>query len=200
MKFELSIIIPTLNYSNHLNNLINNICRQLNYKNFQIIIINQSHREVLKPKKNKVIYKYTSEKNLSRARNIGLDLAAGKFICFLDDDIFLTPNYFLKCLNKFKKNKNISIFFSKILNKEDGKIYSRYMSNNSEKINYNNNLMCLSSGMWAKKNDLLRHKIKFDERLGLGAKYGSSEETDFLMQCLLKNLNIFFFCRHTSLS
>ena len=193
MKFELSIIIPTLNYSSHLNNLINNICQQLNYKKFQIIIINQSHRGVSKTRKNKVIYKYTSKKNLSRARNIGLDLAAGKFICFLDDDIFLTPNYFLKCLNKFKINKNISIFFSRILNKEDGKIYSRYMSNNSEKINYNNNLMCLSSGMWAKKSDLLRHKIKFDERLGLGAKYGSSEETDFLMQCLLKNLNIFFF-------
>jgi glycosyltransferase involved in cell wall biosynthesis len=105
MKFELSIIIPTLNHSSHLNNLINNICQQLNYKKFQIIIINQSHRGVSRIRKNKVIYKYTSKKNLSRARNIGLDLAVGKFICFLDDDIFLTPNYFLKCLNKFKKKR-----------------------------------------------------------------------------------------------
>lgn len=194
MNYELSIVIPTINNSSYLNSLVNNINRQLIYKNFQIIIISQSHRSSsLKKISNKIIYKYTSKKNLSRARNIGLDLAKGKFICFLDDDIFLTKDYFFKCLNKFKKNKNINIFFTKILNKEDGKIYSRYMSDKTIQINYNNNLMCLSSGMWAKKNDLKRHKIKFDERLGLGSKYGSSEETDFLMQCLMKNFNIFFF-------
>lgn len=45
-------------------------------------------------------------------RNIGISLARGKWICFLDDDDFYENNYFEKILNFLKDNESIVNFFN----------------------------------------------------------------------------------------
>ena len=64
------------------------------------------------------------------------------------------------------------------------------MGNRDKKINFLNSSCCLSSSMWI----FLKNKKKFffDERFGLGAKYGSGEETDYIFNNLKKNNTIYY--------
>lgn len=45
-------------------------------------------------------------------RNIGISLARGKWICFLDDDDFYENDYFEKILNFLKENEGVVNFFN----------------------------------------------------------------------------------------
>lgn len=93
MKDELvSIIIPVYNAERFLDETINTILNQT-YKNWELLLINDCSKD-----NSKSIYeKYSSDKRIkwhdqeqnggpALARNKGIDLAQGKYICFLDAD------------------------------------------------------------------------------------------------------------------
>ena len=48
---------------------------------------------------NNIKYFYSSKKGVSIARNIGLDLAIGEYICFVDDDDIVSENFLSELYN-----------------------------------------------------------------------------------------------------
>ena len=192
MKKNIDIIICTNKQLVILKKLINQIFTQKGNFLIKVIIIHQSNSVNLFPNflRNKnIIYKNIKKQNLSIAKNVGLKLTKSNNISFLDDDVSIKKNYFVDSI-KFYKSKKCDLMFSKIIQKKTLKPLSKNMGNNDKKISFFNSSCCLSSSMWIFLKN--QKKLFFDEKLGLGAKYGSGEETDFIFKYLKKNKSVYY--------
>jgi len=90
-----SIILPTYNRRECLKKALKSVLNQKN-KDWELIIINDGTVEVndLIPNDNRIIYIKNKETiGASASRNIGLRLARGNFIAYLDDDDEWLPNH-----------------------------------------------------------------------------------------------------------
>jgi glycosyltransferase involved in cell wall biosynthesis len=93
-----SIIIPVYNSENYLTECIESVLNQT-YSNFELILINDgsidSSGEICnyyKSVDNRVIVIHQENKGISETRNIGLEIAKGEFILFVDNDDLISPD------------------------------------------------------------------------------------------------------------
>ena len=100
-----SIIIPTINRTEKLKKLLNNIKDQNNNK-IEVIIIDQSDKkntsEFIKDKLINYIW-VPGIRNLSDARNYGIEYAKGDYIGFLDDDLTLSDHFINRLFQTIKE-------------------------------------------------------------------------------------------------
>ncbi len=192
MKKEIDVIICTNKNLLVLKRIINQVFDQKGNFKIKIIIIHQSYSTTLSPNflKNKnIVYENVKLQNLSAAKNFGLKISKSKLVCFLDDDVSIEKNYILESL-KIIKRKKCDLLFSKINQSNSSIPLSKNMGNVDLNINFFNTSCCLSSSMWINlKNS---KKFFFDENLGLGAKYGSGEETDYIFKFLKMKKKIYY--------
>jgi len=92
-----SIIIPTYNRSRFLLEAINSVYKQ-SFSDWELIIVDDgstdnTKKQVQLLENRKTRYTYTNKVERSRARNIGIDMAKGQYVCFLDDDDIILPNH-----------------------------------------------------------------------------------------------------------
>lgn len=98
-----SVIIPTYQPGHDLFECIESITAQtLDPEKFEIIIVlngcNEPYRSQImthlkKHERWNTMLLQTDEPGVSNARNIGLDEASGEYICFIDDDDWISPNF-----------------------------------------------------------------------------------------------------------
>lgn len=100
-----SAIIPMYNVENYIEACINSVILQT-YKKLQIILINDgspdSSTKIAKKFQlidDRVIVYDQENAGVSSARNAGLDLATGEYICFVDGDDRLAPDFIDRMLN-----------------------------------------------------------------------------------------------------
>lgn len=98
MKVEISIIIPYRRYIKYLRECLNSLEKQT-IRGFEIIIAyhETAHRDIEEVKKEfinfeQIRYIDCGLSNTSSARNKGIDVAKGEFLCFLDADDYLLPD------------------------------------------------------------------------------------------------------------
>ena len=100
-----SIIVPIYNAENYLEECIQSIQRQA-YKNLQIILVNDGSTD----NSSKICNSYAAiddriitlnQKNsgVSAARNLGLSVAKGEYIGFVDSDDFINENMYKNMIN-----------------------------------------------------------------------------------------------------
>ena len=99
-----SVIIPTRNRSALLKICIGSVVAQI-YKDWELIIIDDGSedetREVVAAfEDNRIQYCFQEHQERSNARNRGIDAAKGKYVCFIDDDDYVTERY-LSEFNEF---------------------------------------------------------------------------------------------------
>lgn len=108
MKYEVvfSIIIPVKEINDYIRDTVKKI-NSLNYKSLEIIILPNHHEKkfFFDPKKRTKIIP-TKKLSPARKRDIGAQVAKGKYLSFLDDDSYPLDNYFQLAQNEFRK-KNI---------------------------------------------------------------------------------------------
>lgn len=111
---KLSIIIPIYNADIYLENCLKNIVKQIN-NNDEIILINDGSTDSSLDICNryKSIYKnikVIDKKNegVSIARNVGLDLAIGDYIVWIDSDDWVNDNYIF-LVKKYLKETEVDI-------------------------------------------------------------------------------------------
>lgn len=94
-----SVIIPVYNVKPYLERCVNSIINQ-SYKNLEIILVDDGAtdgcRELcddlqLGDDRIKVIHQ--ENQGLSAARNTGIEAAGGEYICFVDSDDYVNPEY-----------------------------------------------------------------------------------------------------------
>ena len=120
MKFFLSIILTTHNRPNLLSRAIQSLRKQ-SFSNFEIILCADESEEKTKIIAQKMLMSqdtFLSNPNLkgpADTRNIGLNLARGDWICFLDDDDTFDCDFFEKSLDKITNHEKVYFFnYSKV--------------------------------------------------------------------------------------
>lgn len=102
MLMRFSVVIPVFNGEKYIERAINSILNQT-FPDIELIVVNDGStdgtdkkiKEILStnPTKN-IIYKTINNSGPSVARNIGIDLAKGDYMCFLDSDDQYDENLF----------------------------------------------------------------------------------------------------------
>ena len=109
----ISIVIPTYKTGSYLEPCLQSIQEQSFQTNELevLIILNgpkepywDSIREIIQKINLNIYLIYTESKGVCSARNIGLDLAKGQFVAFVDDDDILSSNYFEELHSKTTKD------------------------------------------------------------------------------------------------
>lgn len=182
-----SLIMPTLNRYDDIDILMKSLQNQT-YKKFEIIVIDQNDDDKVKQIVDKyegiVDFKYikSDKKGISYNRNIGLDTAKGQIIAFPDDDCEYESDTLEKVIKFFNENEEYRIYSCKTLEKDKDYGFGR-MADEDTIINSLNVFDTVKSITFFVnyKDDKY---IKFDEELGVGAKFGSGEETDYVLELL----------------
>lgn len=108
-NIEVSIIVPVYNTEQYLNACIKSVLKQ-SYNNFELILINDGSID----NSEKICHNFCEEderirlvsqsnKGVSVARNVGIELSKGKYVMFLDSDDELLDDALLILINLIKE-------------------------------------------------------------------------------------------------
>ena len=134
-EFLFSVVIPVFNCEKYLSETIESIINQtIGFReHIQLIIINDGSTDksediclaFQKRFPENIIYRRTENGGVSRARNLGLEFAEGKYINFLDSDDKWERDAFARAARFFEQDReNIDVLAARV----------RFFDNNS---NYN---------------------------------------------------------------
>lgn len=198
---NITVVITTKNRGDTLCNALESIFAN-EYKEFRVIIVDQSTDEITKNSIQKYInnhnvtYIKSDEVGYSRGKNIGISKSNTEMIAITDDDCIVPKNW-VKCMvEAFREDDKIGIIFGNVLpGQYDDNLgfipsYIREKSYIAHSINVKHNVegisacMGLKKSMWIKLNG-------FDKMLGVGAHFRSAEETDLTIKALLNSYKVY---------
>jgi glycosyltransferase involved in cell wall biosynthesis len=113
---KISVVIPTYNNGHTIRRCLDSILKQT-HKNYEVIIVDDgstdNNAELIRPylKDARFFYLYKSNGGVSSARNVGMKLATGDYIQFLDGDDDFMPNTFEKTINAAKETDADVVIF-----------------------------------------------------------------------------------------
>lgn len=193
MKKLVSIVIPAYNAEKFIDRSVNSILKQkINSDKIEILVVENGSTDntskVIKKiaEKEPCVRLLHSDKGVSNARNMGINLANGKWLIFIDADDILLPNTLNKILEEAEATQS-DIYFYGHRNHEnrpvcDNGIEEIFTSKNMEKCK----IKLLKNPtrymqVWAKvfKTEFLQtNKLKFKTDLRL------SEDSDFCFRSI----------------
>lgn len=198
MEKKVSIIVPVFNVKEYLNQCVNSILNQT-HTFFELILIDDgsfdgsgqicdSYEKL--DARVKVIHQNNS--GVSKARNIGLKLSTGDFVCFVDSDDYVENDYVEKLLKSFENEDcdlSVDSYKMKLLNsfvdihgKQKQSVYDITKKNVLFKL-YQNILTPSPCSKMFKKNKITNY---FDEEI-------SYMEDDIFVLNYLKNTKKIYF-------
>lgn len=197
MKKKLSIIIAAYNIDKYISDCLNS-CLAQNFKDFEIICVDDGATDYTPAILDKYsleypdIVKVIHKKNggVSSARNMGIMVAEGEWLWFIDGDDFISENCIGVMLSVLKDNDEMLFFDS-----DKPHEYSKVVFNEKLKIkkldesNFFDSRPSKGTGggawsYWIKREVVVRHSILFDTAM----KY--CEDVKFMFQyriCCKKN-------------
>lgn len=186
MKEMLSIVVPTYGRTTELKNLLDSIIVPQNY-DFEIIIVDQNVTNILDSIikehhfNDKIIHLKCELKGASYARNMGVKMSTGLYLCFPDDDACFKDNTVERALDLINKN-NIDVVFGKCID-SDGNDSVLKWNTKAEFLNtknLGNNFVEATMFVKSKVFD----NVRYDENLGVGTFHGSGEVYDLVIKLL----------------
>lgn len=183
---KFSVIIPTYNRSNALERCLDSLVNQT-FKDFEVVVCDDGSVDdtvsVIKQFQNKLNLTYSYNENWggpAKPRNLGIHLAKGEYICFLDSDDWWMPNKLMVLVRNISPKFDVYYhsLFIKSENKKYGSIKCRVINNKKPKIDLLINLNTLLTSSVCIRADLLKKTKGFSvdkELIGL-------EDYDFWIQ------------------
>ncbi|WP_447951997.1 glycosyltransferase family 2 protein [Chryseobacterium koreense] len=120
MKPKLSIIVPIYNVEEFLEECINSILIQ-EFKDYELILVDDGSPDgcgkicddyAAKDSRIKVIHKTNG--GLSSARNAGIEVAAGRYLSFIDSDDFVSVDYFEKNMQYLVDHPEVDMLVAQV--------------------------------------------------------------------------------------
>lgn len=177
-----SLILCTLNRTYHVDAFLHSLTLQ-QYTSFECIVVDQNPDERLLPIIQKysslltLIYVHSAVKGVSANRNLGIEYVTGELICFPDDDCEYTSQTLQQVVNYFESHPESSLYTCAVRDKETGARSSMpAIVCPLTRTNYFNK--AISIGIFIRYINI--NHIVFDTQLGVGATFGSAEESDLI--------------------
>lgn len=179
---KVEVLISTMNQNNI--DIVDSIKIQSNALVINQCNINDCYEE--NRKYGKIRFISTTERGLSRSRNMALKNAQGDYCLICDDDEILYEGYSEKITRAYEENKDADIICFKM---DYGK--KKYFKG-KRKIGYLKALKISSCQITFRPAKLKEANITFDDKFGAGTKIGAGEEIIMLFDCLKKGLKIIY--------
>jgi glycosyltransferase involved in cell wall biosynthesis len=177
-----SLVIATLGRTIELQKLLDSIVHQ-GRTDLEVILVDQNEDDRIPvllrelPASLSVKHLRLLEKNVSLARNFGMDAATGEIICFPDDDCWY-PNGLLDSVDSwFVANRNYSVLAVGSLDEDGAVSGNRWFQDSCDITPFNSLRTTFCSSLFIADLPLSK-TVRFDERLNRG------EETDFILRLL----------------
>lgn len=184
-----SLIVCSVDRFDPLERLFASLQRQV-HPDFEVVLVDQNDDARLHPLITRFagafkIRHVTSERGLSRARNVGIAQAEGELIAFPDDDCWYEPETLATVAAVFHERPDLDIATGRTLD-ADGRPSVSPTGDKETEITRANYLVCgNSNGIFLRRSTMERIG-GFDERLGVGAAtpFQSGEEADLLLRAV----------------
>lgn len=123
---KVSIIVPVFNAEEYLPDCINSVIAQ-SYSDWELLLVDdgsvdESYRlcQCFSEKDDRIIAIHQNNQGVSAARNLGLVMARGEYVCFLDSDDYWIRSDVLSVLVGLADGKNLDIIRGEHICVEDG--------------------------------------------------------------------------------
>lgn len=130
------------------------------------------------------IFIHSTERGLSKSRNLALRTATAEICLICDDDEILDFDYCDKIKKAYETRPELSLIAFQIKDSE------KYFPKNEQNIGYLRALKLASWQLTFKRLSIIKKNIYFDETLGSGVSKAGGEENKFLYDCLDSKLKI----------
>lgn len=196
---DISVIVPMFNAEKNINRTIISILKQNFNKDYEIILINDGStdntelicKEYANTNKN-IIYKKIKNAGVSNARNIGIKMSKGKYICFVDSDDTISENFLKDMYESITKNKvDLGICaYERIGN--NNKITKKIESQKSEKKDYCGTIIQLQSNNMLNQiwNKIYKKEIIDNNKIAFPMDMSYGEDFRFVLEYLKKTKSI----------
>lgn len=153
------------------------------------LVINQTtHADLVYTDDTTISVINSSERGLSRSRNLAIDNASSPIIVLADDDITYTDDYAETITTAHRENDDADII-AFIVNREGGDRTKRF-SRTASRLNRLTALRVSSVEITVKLERLRRSGVRFDERFGSGSTYFMGEDIVFINDCIRSGLRV----------
>lgn len=206
MNNKISIVIPAYNTADVIERTLKSIENQT-YKNYEVVIINDGSNDGTKKlldnyKKNKsnVVVYHQENQGVSAARNKGLEICTGDFVCFLDSDDSYEPTFLEEMLQYIMKNESEVVYCGFNYIDRKGHINVRKnIAKSSHLESFLGGSMFHFSGMLIRKKSLFNRNIRFNCNRSIGEDVLFTVEVlNHLKACSLDKCLFNYFYRKNS--
>lgn len=174
-----SVVVPVYNTGKFLKRCIDSIMTQT-YQQFEVILINDGSTDDSLSVCKEIVEKYPIiqlidkiNEGVSTARNVGIELAKGKYICFIDSDDYLSNNYLEELVLTIEKSKSDVVvcgYYKENHNHKLTKMVSNYKLDISrekamEQLYINNSFSALPWNKLYNLNLIKEYNLKFNVEL-----------------------------------
>ena len=191
-----SLIVATKDRVSELDRLLTSLDAQT-YRNFEVIIIDQNKDGRLAP----VVERHSgldiqhleSEPGAGRARNVGLRVAKGKFICFPDDDCWYPPTLLESVRQWLEGHREFDAVFT-IMRDEDNKPVGPRWPRGPVLVTRDNvwDSTIFVSGFLRRAVIDAVGEFRVDIGVGANTPYQSGEETDYFLRALARGFRMWY--------
>lgn len=197
MNYKFSFIIATVDRDKELQSCINAIEKAyecVKSADIEITVVFQDRKENRTIKTNYpelITFYFLDKRGLSLARNFGIKKTTGEYLVFLDDDTIIQEDFIAMLLKNIPVT-GASAFCCRDIDPVKNRFYSgRFLKNNPKYLNHFKFVYFLGYAHIVKRSKM--EKIgSYDERFGVGAKYGGAEESDIFFRLKHRNEKIVY--------
>lgn len=131
----------------------------------------------------------TTERGLSKSRNMAIQHSSGDILVVCDDDEILEDNISDIINDAYFKLPDATVIAFSLRSKNSKRKYSLKAS----KLNFINILKTCSVQLTFKKENLINSKILFDEKMGSGTGNGGGEENKILLDLWRNKHKLYYY-------
>lgn len=154
-----------------------------------VLVVNQADSESIdevRENSQRIRMITTTERGLSRSRNMALKYSQGDICLLCDDDEIFESDYKEKILKSFEKIREADVIAFDVENKQTR------LGNKICRIGYLKSLKLSSCQIAFRREAILNKKIYFDIYMGAGSGNGCGEENKFLLDLLRAGIKIYY--------
>ena len=162
-----------------------------------VVIVNQCDKESVeefdffnkKGRKCHVKFICTTERGLSKSRNMAIRNAWGDTCLICDDDETLADDCEEKILAAYRENPGVALIAFALIRKDNGKSYPE----GKKSLGFKQILKTSSLQVTFSRNLIGKNNIWFDEKMGSGTGNGGGEENMFMFAVKRQGLKMMYY-------